>query len=101
MRNGEHLLNFKASANRDAAVWTDPDRFDSTRDQDEPIGGTVAFGQGVHFCAGAGVARLAGPIAVTTLLDRFPNMRLRDGWTPVWHDAVVHHKLVELPVTLG
>jgi len=98
---GDRMLNMKGAANRDPAVWTDPDRFDLTRDQAEPEGGTVAFGQGVHFCAGAGVARLEGPIAINALLTRFPRLRLPDGWTPQWQRKPGIRMLTELPLVLG
>jgi cytochrome P450 len=100
IRAGDRVLNVKGSANRDPAVWTQPDRFDIGRDQNEPEGGSVVFGQGVHFCLGSGVARLEGPIAITTLLQRFPNMRLRDGWTPTWKRAPLQRKLNDLPLIL-
>jgi cytochrome P450 len=100
IRAGDRILNVKGSANRDPAVWTDPDRFDLTRDQSEPDGGSVVFGQGVHFCAGSGVARLEGPIAVATLLRRFPNMHLREGWTPTWKPGPLQRKLNDLPLAL-
>jgi cytochrome P450 len=98
---GDLILNFKGSANRDPAVWTDPDRFDLTRDQNEPEGRTVAFGQGIHFCAGAGIARIEGPVSITTLLDRFPNLKFRDDWQPQWIPSAQHRKLKSLPVVLG
>jgi cytochrome P450 len=101
IRAGDQLLNVKGSANRDAAVWTEPDRFDLRRNLNEPEGGTVAFGQGPHFCAGAGVARLAGPIAIQTLLRRVQNIRLLEGWEPRWIDNPLNRKLAELPLRLA
>jgi cytochrome P450 len=97
IRAGDQVLNFKASANRDPAVWTDPDRFDITRDQNEPEGGTVAFGQGIHFCAGAGIARLEGPVGIAVLLARFPHLKIAEGWVPEWPTP---RKLATLPLIL-
>lgn len=97
---GSRLLTFKASANRDPAVWTDPDVFDIGRDHGEPATGTIAFGQGIHFCVGAGVARLEGPLALVTLVRRYPALRLPDGWEPRWQHQWGTHKLAELPLEL-
>jgi cytochrome P450 len=100
IRAGDQVLNFKGSANRDPAVWSDPDRFDICRDQSEPSGQTVAFGQGIHFCAGAGLARMEGPVAINALLERFPNLSLPQDWQPCWLPGPIHRKLETLPLSL-
>lgn len=97
---GSRVMTFKAAANRDPEVWTDPDVFDIGRDQSEPSTGTIAFGQGIHFCVGAGVARLEGPMGLATLIQRYPAMRLVDGWEPRWQEQVGTHKLAGLPLEL-
>lgn len=101
IRAGDQIFNFKGSANRDPAAWSDPDRFDITRDQNEPEGRSVAFGQGIHFCAGAGLARIEGPTAINTLLESFPELKLRAGWQPEWIPSPTHRKLKSMPVTLN
>jgi len=58
------------SANRDDAVFTDPDRFDLHR----PGKGMAAFGFGKHFCSGHSFARHQMRIALTVLLERFPQV---------------------------
>ena len=57
-----------ASANRDERRWSDPDRLDITRDPQRH----VAFGEGIHLCLGAPLARLEGRIALEELFKRIP-----------------------------
>jgi cytochrome P450 len=61
-----------AAANRDPAVFEQPDRLDITRHPNEHF----AFGSGIHTCAGLHVARLEGRVAIARMLDRFPQLRL-------------------------
>ena len=61
-----------AAANRDADRYQDAESFDITRSDNSHL----AFGHGIHHCLGARLARLEGLIAFTTLLTRFPAMRL-------------------------
>jgi cytochrome P450 len=58
-----------ASANRDERRWSDPDRIDIGRDPQRH----VAFGEGIHHCLGAPLARLEGRIALGELLRRIPD----------------------------
>jgi cytochrome P450 len=60
------------AANRDPAVFPDPDRLDITRDPNRHL----AFGFGVHQCAGLSLARLEGRVAIARFLARFPDYRL-------------------------
>ena len=57
-----------ASANRDERRWSDPDRLDITRGPQRH----VAFGEGIHHCLGAPLARLEGRIALEELFKRVP-----------------------------
>jgi cytochrome P450 len=61
------------AANRDPAVFTDPDRFDPVR-PNRPR--HLAFAQGPHVCVGVHLARLEARTGLATLLDRLPDMRL-------------------------
>jgi cytochrome P450 len=73
-RRGERVMTVMASANRDPHRFHDPDRLDVGRADNKHL----SFGQGIHFCLGAPLARLEGQIALDALLRRFPNLRLLD-----------------------
>jgi cytochrome P450 len=70
---GALVLLAYGSANRDEAQFPEADQFDITRAPNRHI----AFGQGVHFCAGAPLARLEGRIALEVLSQRLPHLRLK------------------------
>lgn len=82
------------AANRDPARWDDPERFDVRR----PELVSLAFGQGIHYCIGAPLARLQATIAVQRLAERFPRLALAGG--EVRHDPKrmdrYEHVVVEL-----
>ncbi len=86
-----------SAANRDPAQFSDPDRFDVCRQPNRHL----AFGWGVHFCLGAPLARLEGQIAVNTLLQRMPGLRLADqamAQDPPWCPSMGLRVLQSLPV---
>ena len=92
------------AANRDEARFADPHVLDITR-QDP---GHLAFGHGIHYCAGAPLARLEGQIAIGRLLSRFPALALPGGpGDPAepgelhWRGSVLMHSLSSLPVRLA
>ena len=93
VRAGEGVRMIVASANRDEAMYEDPDTLDVTRDPNPHL----AFGAGIHFCLGAQLARLEGRIAISTIVRRFPELRL----APVvlrWRPAPVMRGLEALPL---
>jgi cytochrome P450 len=65
---GSPILLVLASANRDPRRFTDPDVFDTRRQDLQHL----TFGYGLHFCLGANLARLEGRVALDELLNRFP-----------------------------
>lgn len=69
---GDSLLLSYVSANRDEDAFTDPFRFDVTRDPNRHL----AFGHGVHFCLGAGLARMEINSFFTELLPRLTSVEL-------------------------
>ncbi|HLZ28917.1 MAG TPA: cytochrome P450 [Chloroflexota bacterium] len=70
---GSSVMVMLGSANRDPAVFAEPDRFDCRRYN---AGQHLAFGRGIHFCLGAPLARLETRVVLRTLLERLPNVRL-------------------------
>ena len=74
---GSAILFIVAAANRDHRRNADPDRFDIRRVIRHPL----TFGQGVHHCLGAALARLEGRVALEEILTRFPD------WDVDWENA--------------
>jgi cytochrome P450 PksS len=69
---GDALFAVLGAANRDESEFPDPDTLNISRTPNKH----VAFGQGLHFCLGAPLARLEAQVALTTLFRRFPNLQL-------------------------
>ena len=65
-----------ASANRDPALFDEPDRFRLDRDVDQLRRSHLAFGFGHHFCPGAHLSRLEARIVLRALVDRLPGLHL-------------------------
>jgi cytochrome P450 len=79
---GTNVLVNTAAANRDPAVFSDPDRLDITR---EGSASMLTFGGGIHYCLGAHLARAELAEALTVITRRMPNAR-RSGpapWKPL------------------
>jgi cytochrome P450 len=81
-RKGESLSVSLAAANRDPAVFPDPDRFDIERKDTHH----QSFGGGRHLCLGAHLARLEAQEAILGLLHRYPNLAHGDR-------GFVHHAI--------
>ena len=89
---GQHRFVFLAAANRDPDVFPNPDHFDPTRSPNPHL----SFSAGKHYCLGAPLAPLHGEIAISTLLERLPLLRL-DG-EPEWRGSFPLRELERLPV---
>lgn len=72
MTAGQITFLLLAAANRDPEKYPDPDRLDIRRNPPDHL----AFGDGIHFCLGAPLARAEAQIAIGTLVQRFPELRL-------------------------
>jgi pimeloyl-[acyl-carrier protein] synthase len=71
---GTFLFLLLAAANRDPRRFPNPETFDVAREANDHL----AFGEGIHFCLGAPLARLEGAIAISSVIQRFPALRLAD-----------------------
>ncbi len=69
---GQMVLVWIGSANRDEAQFDRPDEFVVDRDPNPHL----SFGNGVHFCLGAPLARLESKIVLSAVLERLPNLRI-------------------------
>lgn len=76
---GELIFLMAGAANRDPAIFADPDRFDIGRDNTRQI----AFGHWIHTCPGSTLAQLEAEVFFTHLFRRAPNLRLLDA-EPEW-----------------
>jgi cytochrome P450 len=90
---GQSIMPSLAGANRDPAVYPDPDRFDITREDTHHH----SFGGGVHYCLGAPLARLEAQIGIGRLVERFPNLRLAEQ-TLEWKSVPAFRGLTQLLV---
>lgn len=69
---GDYVILSIGAANRDPEHFEDPDRLDITRTDNKHIG----FGHGIHFCIGGPLARIETQIAIHTIMQRMPKIRL-------------------------
>jgi cytochrome P450 len=95
IRKGWSILCMLGAANRDPKRFKEPNRLDLKRLNNQHL----AFSAGPHACIGAQLARLEGQIAIQSLVQRFPQMKLA-GLRPEWASTFGFRGLKSLPVLL-
>jgi cytochrome P450 len=94
IKEGEKVVMWYVSSNRDETRFKDPERFDITREEDHQ-----AFGAGGrHFCLGTALARLELKIMLEETLERYPHIQLAG--KPVYVESPFINQLKTLPVSL-
>jgi cytochrome P450 len=92
VRKGQLVAVSLGAANRDPAVFPEPDSFDVARAPNPHL----AFGRGIHYCVGAPLSRMEAQAAFTVLLERAPGLRLVA--EPAWSGRVMLRGLAGLRV---
>lgn len=96
LRQGERVFAMVNAANRDARKFERPHDLDLGRLPNRHL----TFGQGIHFCLGAPLARLEARVCLLDMVTRFPKMRR--GSAPVeWLDALIMRGPARLPLLLA
>jgi len=96
LREGDKILLLYPSANRDEAVFADPDRFDAARSPNDHL----AFGHGTHFCLGASLARLELRVIFEEVLRSLPTLALASEDAPVRRPSNFITGIESLPVVV-
>ncbi len=91
---GSRVILVVGSANRDPAVFPQPDRFDLERDPNPHL----SFARGIHYCLGAPLARLEAQIALPALFARLTDLRLDPDRPPQWNGNLAVRGLRALPL---
>ena len=90
------VVNWLGSANHDAQVFPDPERFDISRTENRHL----AFGFGTHYCLGANLARLEAQVAVAALLAHTRSFERVDSAPLPIHPSIVFRAVTKLPLRL-
>ena len=92
---GTRVYFMFGSANRDETKYANGEEFDIKRFQKDSTK-HLAFGYGVHYCAGATLARLEGRIALEILSQRLPSLRLKENQELIYVQSLSHRGLKSL-----
>jgi len=95
---GAKLFLWLAATGHDHETFPDPDTFDPAR---ENAHHNLAFGKGIHYCAGASLGKLEARLALAGLMDRWPELRLVEDQTIPFHPNISFRGPLELWATVG
>ena len=95
IHQGDLVNTILGAANRDPQRFSNPHRFDITRNEGRHLG----FGIGIHFCIGAPLVRLEAEVVFETILRRFPRIKLATEALE-WQEHPIFRGLKSLPVRL-
>jgi cytochrome P450 len=93
---GRIVFTLLGAANRDPALFDEPDRLRLDRANASKH---LAFGAGIHYCLGASLAKLEAGVALTRLIRRFPT--IEPAGEPVWRGRTTIRGLDRLPLSVG
>jgi cytochrome P450 len=89
-----HLIAWIGSANHDGSMFPKPEQFDMKRNPNKHIG----FGNGIHYCLGAPLARLEAKIALGAMLERFSSFQLTAGASLKRQPSLIVFGLHDVPI---
>lgn len=96
IKAGQEIMFCLGAANHDPAQFEEPDQLNVRR----PENRQMAFGQGIHFCLGAPLARAEAEIAFASFLKRFKNPQLEIE-SVEWFSSQIFRGFIELPIRLA
>ncbi len=94
IQKGQQVFVCLGAAHRDPTQFPEPNRFDITRQKNRHL----AFSYGIHACLGATLARTQAQIAINTLIQRMPELKLYTD-TLEWQENIILRGLKALPVS--
>ncbi|KYC36942.1 cytochrome [Scytonema hofmannii PCC 7110] len=94
IKAGEKIVLCLGAANRDPAQFPEPDQLNIHRNPNHH----VAFADSIHYCLGAALARVETQLAINTLMQQFPDLKLASNQLE-WRHSIVLRGLKALPVT--
>ncbi len=94
---GSIMVPWIGSANRDESVFTDADKFDIHRKENRHI----AFGEGIHYCLGAPLARLESRVALETLIQKYKSISVDRSKPVVPQNSTIVYGLKELTIEVA
>ncbi len=94
IKAGEKIVLCLGAANRDPAQFPNPDELNINREQNHHL----AFADGIHYCLGAALARVETQIAINTLIQTFPDLKLASNKLE-WKKSIVIRGLKSLSVS--